>query len=235
MTFSLILLAAGKGRRMNSSLPKVLHLFHGVPMIVRIIQEVLELSPKFIYIVVGENRCQIQKVLEEFFPSCHFLYIDQLCPLGTGDAVRQCLPYLEFSSQILILNGDIPNIKSMILRDLTQTLENKIIGFKTDNENQYGKIIIDEYGNVKNIIEHCETKDETSTLVNAGIYFLNSEILRETIPHLRKHNTEFYFTDIFSMCYRKNILIQSDIISSDKIPFVSGVNTQEELQKLEKH
>jgi len=123
----------------------------------------------------------------------------------------------------------------MILRDLTQSLENKIIGFHTDDENQYGKIILDEDGNVKKIIEHCEMKEETSNLVNAGIYFLNSEILRETVPHLRKHNDEFYITDIFSMCYHKNILIQSDIVSHDNISFVSGVNTQEELQKLEKH
>ena len=235
---NIIILAGGEGKRMQSSTPKVLHLFHGIPMLVRIVQEALKLSPNFIYIVVGKFRIQIQNILEINFPNRHFLYIDQPVPLGTGHAISMCLPYLERDSSILILSGDVPAITSKLLQSFVNENKNTIITMEQENPFGYGRIIMNKENEIIKIVEEKdanEAEKKVST-VNAGIYHFDASLLQKMVPKIKNNNAqnEYYFTDIINLCKEHSIKIYPYLLPSVHVKYIQGVNTKEDLKKLEK-
>lgn len=240
-TMNIIILAGGEGKRMQSTIPKVLHLFHGIPMIVRIVHEALKLSPNFIYIVVGKFRSQIQNALENNFPNRHFLYIDQTVPLGTGHAISQCLPYLpKDQSQILILSGDIPALDSEILKPVLRNSDDKntILTMKLQKPFGYGRIVRNENGHVVKIVEEKDANDSEKNIsqVNTGIYVFQCNVLKTIVPQIKNCNAqaEYYLTDIVELCSKNNIEIDSYLLENSLIKHIQGVNTQDELKNLEK-
>ena len=111
------ILAAGEGKRMKSDIPKVLHLFNGRPMLVRIIETTLLLNPKKIVIITGKYNALIKNILSTFFDINNSIieFVIQTTPLGTGDAIRGCLSCYEKDDKVLILNGDMPLINKEVL------------------------------------------------------------------------------------------------------------------------
>ena len=142
------IMAAGEGKRMNSEIPKVLHLFKGEPMLVRIIKEAYLLNPDKIIIITGKYDNLIRLTLSDYIKSDIFkklVFIIQKNPKGTGDAIKQTLDYYDDESNILILNGDMPLITSNLLDKFIKKYfnESKIMVSKIDNPYGYGRILFE--------------------------------------------------------------------------------------------
>ena len=154
MLFNTIILAGGEGTRMKSPLPKVLHQFQRKPMIIHVIATVLSLGSSVIYIVVGRHREIIEATIQTYFPRNLFLYIDQTVPLGTGHAIQECLPYLQPSENILILNADVPNVKPFLLESFMKNAPlNSLISMSLENPFGYGRVFSNEQNQIHCIVE----------------------------------------------------------------------------------
>lgn len=221
--FSVVILAAGEGKRMNSELPKVLHSVLSVPMIVRIIREVRQLNPYEIIIVVGKNHHQIRDTLNEY-DITSVKYAIQQEPLGTADAVL-CGLSRVVTSNILVLCGDTPFITSDILKEMINR-DNSVLGMIVDNPYGYGRIVHDNEHILK-IIEEKNTslEEKKISLVNAGIYYLSTKNLSDRLLTLKPHEKEYYLTDIFTDF--------GHVIVTEKSFECTGINTREQLLKAE--
>ena len=112
---TITILAAGEGKRMRSTVPKVLHLFRGKPMLVRIIETSKELGANKIIIITGKYDELIKMTISKYMDIENLIFVQQSSPLGTGDAIKSCLPLYGDHEKVLILNGDMPLINSKLL------------------------------------------------------------------------------------------------------------------------
>jgi len=239
-----VIMAGGLGKRMSSSVAKVLHEINGKPMLHYVIQNAIDVGSEQIFIVVGKYKTDIENyvfsgfssdVLEKivFVHQNEIMMDGQMCSLGTADAVRSCMNYFEQyncndDTQVLILSGDVPFIDIQQLT-LFSRMTNSIMISKTTKPAGYGRVFLNEDGNLSSIVEHALC-DETQLLcnrVNAGLYNLSVRLLKETIPHivfnLRKQ--EFLLTDFYLFTDKK--------ISCFCIPLVpKNVNTLTDLQSI---
>jgi bifunctional UDP-N-acetylglucosamine pyrophosphorylase/glucosamine-1-phosphate N-acetyltransferase len=226
-----ILLAAGKGTRMKSALPKVLHPVAGRPMISRIIQSCRNAEIKDIRIVIGHGSGLVKTVLEN---ESVFFY-EQKEQLGTADAVKSAqIDNLE--DDVLILNGDHPLIESEDLTNFIkefreQKLDIGLVTTKLKNPGEFGRIVRSG-GELYSIVEAKDASAETLKIneVNTGIYILKASILREFLPEIKNNNLkkEFYFTDIISLAIEERKKVKT---ISGNARVAAGVNSQVELAK----
>ena len=241
-------MAAGEGKRMNSIIPKVLHRFKEVPMLVRVIEAARQLSPQNILIITGKYYDFIDSVLRQYTTIDDIIYVDQVRPLGTGDAIRSCLYYYEGEANVLILNGDMPLITADILRRFIADSDTigkdvytgSILCAWFENPTGYGRIVtsIDGGGNIQRIVEEkdCSTEEREIKIVNAGIYLFPSDVLREYIPKIGNQNTqkEYYLTDIVELVSGgSGGYVRAFVIPEADNKYISGANTQAELAALE--
>jgi bifunctional UDP-N-acetylglucosamine pyrophosphorylase/glucosamine-1-phosphate N-acetyltransferase len=231
---NITILAAGNGTRMNSPIPKVLHLFHGKPMIVRLIEQSLLLQPSSIFLVVGKHYSKIKETIEKYIQSNLIKYIHQPNPLGTGDAIKQCLSFYKKNEFVLILNGDMPNFQSHILENFFLKKENILFVISKEEPNGYGRVKIHNSQIIK-IIEEKDTDEEEKKikLINTGIYYLNSNLLRKYIPKIQNKNkqNEYYLTSLFEI---SETPIYPLFMKNQNEKYILGVNTKEELENLYK-
>lgn len=245
MTEKLVItiLAAGEGKRMKSDIPKVLHLFNGKPMLVRIIETTLLLNPKKIVIITGKYNALIKNILSTFFDINNSIieFVIQTTPLGTGDAIRCCLSCYDKGDKVLILNGDMPLINKEVLEKFILNscgFDISILVANLLNPHGYGRIIYNEEGEFTQIIEEkdCTEEQRKVDIVNSGLYFITSEILQIYIPFIENKNAqkEYYLTDIVKIVKdKKKTQIHTYLIDEKENSIISGVNTPEELIKLE--
>lgn len=243
MTTKLIItiLAAGEGKRMNSSLPKVLHIFNGKPMLVRIVETSLLLSPQKIIIVTGKHDELIKKTLANYIDIIDLIFVNQTAPFGTGDAIKYCLPFYNNDSQVLILNGDMPLINRKILGRFIKNCTGykaSILVAKFNNPTGYGRIVVNNTAKFVGIVEEkdCTEEQRKIKIINSGIYLFDGKILRDFIPMIDNNNTqnEYYLTDIVKIIRQNtDYMVYTDIIDEYENKNISGVNTPEELLKLE--
>jgi bifunctional UDP-N-acetylglucosamine pyrophosphorylase/glucosamine-1-phosphate N-acetyltransferase len=243
------IMAAGEGKRMRSSIPKVLHLFNGIPMLVRILLEVKELNPQKIIVITGKYDALIKKTISEninqdFNLLNKIVYVQQTNPMGTGHAISCTLDYYEDSDNVLILNGDMPCIKSGTLNQFIQNGINSLFVAKLDNPFGYGRIIVNSNNYIKYIREEkdCNEEERNCKLVNVGIYYFSAVNLKKNIPLIDCNNiqNEYYLTDIVKIMNNDNLenKEENNGISIYKIDEnnnyqIQGVNTPEELRNLE--
>jgi bifunctional UDP-N-acetylglucosamine pyrophosphorylase / glucosamine-1-phosphate N-acetyltransferase len=152
MNLSIIILAAGQGKRMYSDLPKVLHLLADKPLVSHVIDTALTLQPKDIYLVYGHGGDQVRAAL----PNAPVQWVAQTPQLGTGHAVAQAMPHIAEEALVLILYGDVPLINSMTLKNLcTQADANRLalLTVVLDNPAGYGRIVRNAQGQVERIVE----------------------------------------------------------------------------------
>lgn len=232
-------MAAGEGKRMKSNIPKVLHLFHGVPMLVRIIRESLKLNPNKIIIITGKYDLLIKETIQEYIENTNFIqYVQQKEPLGTGHAIKSVLNHYNNNENVLILNGDMPLVSYDLLNNFITKGNNQILVANLINPYGYGRILHDNNGNFIGIKEEkdCTNNEKEIQLVNVGIYYFESTILKQFIPLIMNDNkqNEYYLTDIIKIIKKNsNIKIETSIISQKLTYQIMGVNTQEELRELE--
>lgn len=236
-----LIMAGGMGKRMNSELPKVLHPICGKPMLVHIIEQALILSPIKIGIIVGKYKKIIKETLLKYISLNRIDFIIQTEALGTGHAVQCCMSELTNykNSNVLILSGDVPMLKSETMLEMVSKL-NKVKIMATDFENPsgYGRII-EKNSVFEKIIEEkdCDENQKKIKKVNCGIYAFNSDILCKYLMDIKNNNSqrEFYLTDIIEII-KTNEKIDVDVfnISPLKHHEITGINTIEQLMELEK-
>jgi len=237
-SLTVVILAAGEGKRMNSAVPKVLHKFDSVPMLVRIIKTVKTIDPKKIVIVTGKYEDLIKQTISEYMNAEELCFIKQQVPRGTGDAIKSCLPYFHPDDNVLILNGDTPLITSNILvKFIKDTSPANLIVAKINHPFGYGRIVYDESDCFKEIIEEkeCDEMQKKINIINSGIYLIKGSLLIDYIPQIENTNSqkEYYLTDIFKLIKTNTIdNIRTCLLDESEAKYIRGANTQEELMSL---
>lgn len=232
-----IIMAAGKGTRMKSKNSKLVQKIYGKEIITRAVENVKKSGIEDIIAVVGYKREEIQNLLKDTVK-----YAIQEEQLGTGHAVIQASKLLEEKKgKVLILNGDHPIMRPETLRNLVETSYKReesatILTMVHKDIIPYGKVIHDENGNVKEIIEHKDCNEEQLQIreVNLGMYCFDIEKLLEALKLLKNDNVqkEYYLTDVIKIMYNKGLKTGSIVVSDNTE--VLGVNDRMDLQVLTK-
>jgi bifunctional UDP-N-acetylglucosamine pyrophosphorylase/glucosamine-1-phosphate N-acetyltransferase len=239
---SIIILSAGKGTRMKSSIPKVMHKIAGREMINMVIDVAKEIQPKNISVVISQELQNYQSKIILSHQNFALDFIIQQEQKGTGHAVSCAVDFFKntnkFSDKILILYGDTPLISSKTLQQMLSKLDNFslcVLGFENHQKNSYGRLVVDSNNHLKKIIEVKEATEEQKqiTLCNSGVMAINSKILPELLAKLNNKNStqEFYLTDIVEIANQQGH--QATFISTNQEE-VLGVNSRVELANLEK-
>jgi len=243
-SLSVIILAGGLGKRMQSDVPKVLHCLHEKPMLVHVLESALKLNPKMIYIVVGKYEPIIRETLSRYMDISQICFVKQPEALGTGHAIQCARPYFLGQSpddKIVILSGDVPllkskTIQSMMEQDSPVTLMTSTI----ETPKGYGRIVCDEMGNFVKIVEEkdCNDAQRTIRVINAGIYAFRVGLLCDYLPLITNDNAqeEYYLTDIFEIIRQKERLtVAMYHLPVEQNIEIAGVNTKEQLEELCNH
>ncbi|MBM6874074.1 bifunctional UDP-N-acetylglucosamine diphosphorylase/glucosamine-1-phosphate N-acetyltransferase GlmU [Fusobacterium mortiferum] len=231
MKLKTLILAAGKGTRMKSDMPKVIHKVNGVPMITKIIDTLSGLNPEENILILGHKKEEVLKVVGE---NCD--YVLQTEQLGTGHAVIQAKEKLEgYDGDVMILCGDTPLLRESTLKSLYEYHKESgavttILTSIYENPFGYGRIVKED-GLVKAIVEEKEASEEIKKIkeVNAGVYCFNSKELFKALDKIDNNNEkgEYYLTDVIGIQVSENKKVQSFILE-DKMEIL-GVNSKVEL------
>lgn len=240
---SVIIMAGGLGKRMNSDLPKVLHKVGDIPMLVHLIKTSLKLKANNIFIIVGKFKEIIQTTVNQYFENKEILkinYVIQSEALGTGHAI-QCTHenIKELNENIIILSGDTPLISQESLENIVKMSDESecvIMVRETDNPKGLGRIITNQNLFVKIVEEKDATNEEKLiNLVNCGIYMINSKLITNNIFKINNDNNqkEYYLTDLIGLL-KNQTNIKFYNLPKDREFELMGVNNPEELVLLNK-
>lgn len=201
---AIIVLAAGKGTRMKSDFPKVLHRAAGRSLLGHVLHAARSLTPQEVVVVVGPAMEPVCEEARRLFPEVKTAL--QMERLGTGHAVSMARPLLEaFSGTVLILYGDVPLISAQTLEALSTLAAGgmAVLGFESAKPHGYGRLLQDTAGNVMSIREELDASPEERaiTLCNSGIIAIASGLLWSLLPKLKNANAknEFYLTDLVEL------------------------------------
>lgn len=236
MSFSAVILAAGKGKRMRSLTPKCLHAVLGKPIILHALDTVKSLKPEKVVVVVGNRAAEVKSRIRD--RSVRFVFQREL--LGTGNAVLQAQAALRgtSSSTVVVLNGDSPLLTVSTLRSLLKKHARRkndltFLAFRDDSQSGYGRIIRDSGGNITGVVEDRHTtareKEEFRDL-NAGVYAIEKPLFKY-LKQLRKHRAagEYYLTDIVALSSRRGNRIGIVECPPEE---GRGINTRKELHEV---
>ncbi len=211
MALSIVILAAGQGKRMHSQTPKVLHRLAGKTLLEHVVQTAIQLqpaqSPTVIYGHQGE-------VVRHALANLNVTWIEQTQQLGTGHAVLQALPSIADEDQVLILSGDVPLVLPATLKKFITEISANMLGIITANFPDpagIGRILRDAKQKISGIVEEKDATDAQRNIkeINSGIYLAPAKWLKKWLPKLKNHNAqkEYYLTDIIQLAAQENISI----------------------------
>lgn len=231
----IVILAAGKGTRMRSQKPKVLHNLAGKAFVEHVLDRSKELGADKIHIVVGHGAEQVESHLADHPVN----FVIQSPQLGTGHAVQQVLPHLQKDSDVLILYGDVPLIKTATLHSLLEKVSDYSMGLLTVNledPSGYGRIVRRVGGTVEAIVEHKDATAEQLTIneVNTGVMAVKEKHLQRWLPELSNDNVqgEYYLTDLIAMADKFDIQVLTTQPGNEAE--VMGVNNRQQQAELER-
>ena len=243
LSFRAVVLAAGLGTRMKSALPKVMHKVRGLPMVTYPVEHALSLGADEVAVVVGHGRELVEAWLAERFAGRKVSTHVQHQMLGTADAVKSAQAAFEgYDGAVLILYGDVPNVSAEDIAQLAALHRSTggLLSFLTahaDGPTDYGRIVRDDEGRAKAIVEHkdCSEEQRRITEVNIGIYLVDAAFLTEGLGRLGASNAqgEFYLTDLVSLAYERGR--PAAVVVSGEIEALHGVNNREQLARAERY
>ena len=241
----ILIMAGGLGKRMNSEVPKVLHLINNKPMIVHVIETSFKLNIHKICIIVGKYYAVIKETLEQYLDmnimASKITFIMQNEALGTGHAILCCKKFLEkmptYIYNVCILSGDVPLITTESINNLLNDTEFcNILIANIDEPSGYGRIVI-ENNKISKIVEEkdCTEEERQIKFINSGIYSFNIKVLLQYIDKIDNNNkqNEYYLTQLFEVFVKNYIPINYQIV--ENILEISGVNDQQQLLILENY
>lgn len=233
-SLSVVILAAGKGTRMYSDLPKVLHPLAGKPMVQHVIDTALKLGAQNVHLVYGHGG----DLLKEKLSDQPLNWVLQAEQLGTGHAMQQAAPHFSDDEDVLMLYGDVPLISGETLQRLLAAKPQGGIGLltvKLANPTGYGRIVR-ENDNVVGIVEHKDATAEQHKIneINTGILVASGRDLKRWLCKLNNNNAqgEYYITDIIALAHQEGHRIEA--VHPDRLSEVEGVNNRLQLSALER-
>ncbi|WP_323084560.1 bifunctional UDP-N-acetylglucosamine diphosphorylase/glucosamine-1-phosphate N-acetyltransferase GlmU [Providencia alcalifaciens] len=231
---SVVILAAGKGTRMYSDLPKVLHLLAGKPMVQHVIDTAKSIGASDIHLVYGHGG----DLLKEKLGEQNLNWVLQAEQLGTGHAMQQAAPHFQDDEDIVMLYGDVPLIAKDTLQRLVEAKPEGGIGLLTvilDNPAGYGRIIR-ENGEVVGIIEQKDASEEQRKIqeINTGIMVASGKDFNRWLSQLNNNNAqgEYYITDIIALAHKEGNKIAT--VHPSHLSEMEGVNNRLQLAALER-
>ncbi|EQB8048701.1 bifunctional UDP-N-acetylglucosamine diphosphorylase/glucosamine-1-phosphate N-acetyltransferase GlmU [Providencia stuartii] len=231
---SVVILAAGKGTRMYSELPKVLHLLAGKPMVQHVIDTAKSVGASDIHLVYGHGG----DLLKEKLGEQKLNWILQAEQLGTGHAMQQAAPHFQDDEDIIMLYGDVPLIAKDTLQRLIEAKPEGGIGLLTvilDNPTGYGRIIR-ENGEVVGIIEQKDATEEQRKIqeINTGIMVASGKDFKRWLSQLDNNNAqgEYYITDVIALAHKEGNKIET--VHPSRLSEMEGVNNRLQLAALER-
>ena len=232
-SLNIVILAAGKGTRMQSLMPKVLHKLAGKALLQHVIDAAKQLNPSKIIVVYGYGG----NAVPEAFAHENIIWVEQKEQLGTGHAVQQASPHLDQDATTLILLGDVP----LVSRTSCETLLNKTkaLGLLTVNKANptgYGRIVRNGQTAIEAIVEHKDATEQQRqiTEVNTGIIAANNQHLKAWLAQLSNNNAqgEYYLTDIVALAVKDGHQVAAEVTNDESS--VEGVNSKTDLSGLER-
>lgn len=224
------ILAAGRGTRMKSDLPKVLHCIGAKTLVERVLGSCEAVAPTRRLVIVGYQGDRLRASLSAY-PDVEF--VEQAQQLGTGHAIQQLLtPLADFADDLLVLNGDVPLLRPETIADLLATHRRHdnsatLLTAQLENPKGYGRVFCDPEQRVEKIIEDrdCTPEQRANTRINAGIYCFNWPQLAAVLPQLANDNDqqEYYLTDVFAMLDRVMAVDVGDLAE------ITGINDRRQL------
>ncbi len=231
---SVVILAAGEGRRMNSRLPKVLQPLAGRPLLAHVIETARALSPARIHVVYGHGGEHVRAA----FPDGGLDWVRQPEQLGTGHAMQQAAPGIPDTDIVLVLYGDVPLLRAetlVPLVDIAATGDLALLTMRPQDPAGYGRIVRDAAGKVARIVEQKDASAEERRIeeCNTGILAAPAGGLKEWLARLGNDNAqrEYYLTDVIGLAVRAGVTV-TPVRLADPIEAL-GVNDKEQLAQLE--
>jgi bifunctional UDP-N-acetylglucosamine pyrophosphorylase/glucosamine-1-phosphate N-acetyltransferase len=240
MTFRAVVLAGGKGTRLKSELPKVLHPLFGKPLLTRVLETLAALQPEEASVIVGHGREQVMEALQDLQFTYPVQPVLQEPQLGTGHALQQVrqkrLDWANYPGDVLILSGDVPLLRSESLAELLRHHQAEgndltLLTASLDNPFGYGRVLVGNDGTVARIVEEKDATPEEKAvpIVNTGIYCLNWQKIAPLLDQLSNNNAqgEFYLTDVIALAVAAGF--QVGTASLEDANEMLGVNSRADL------
>lgn len=233
---SVVILAAGQGKRMKSDLPKVLHTIGGKPLLAHVIAVAGQLGARQIIVVYGHGGEHVR----DSIPDQAVLWIEQAEQLGTGHAVAQAMEVIPDEDDVLVLYGDVPLITATTLDRLVTMLSAKpVLGLLTarlDNPAGYGRILRNAADQVVGIVEQKDATPEqlAITEINTGMMAMPAGALRAWLGQLDNKNAqgEYYLTDVVAAAVAGNVTVNT--VQPESLTEIEGINDKQQLAQLER-
>lgn len=231
---NIVILAAGKGTRMRSQLPKVLHPVAGKPILHHVLAAARQCQPNQIIVVYGFGGDQVQ----QHTPGDDIQWVYQAEQLGTGHAVQQAIPLLPDTGTTLILLGDVPLVDVTACQHMLKQAAQQLVvqTFIKDDPTGYGRIVRNAAGEVLAIVEHKDADAGQRAIqeVNTGIMAMPTAKLKQWLQQINNHNAqqEYYLTDIIALSVQQGLAVLPFVV--DDAWSVTGINSKQDLQLIER-
>lgn len=244
MALEVIVLAAGMGKRMHSSLPKVLHAVAAQPMLFHVIKTAATLGPQAIHVVLGHGGDKVEAALQQLSPELQSLV--KVCyqkeQLGTAHAVAQALPQVDALSQVIVLYGDTPLTPKVELERLLAALNEgaalSLLTAELNNPAGYGRIVRSASGALQGIVEDKDASPEQKAIreINTGMIATTGALLNEYLPQIGNNNAqgEYYLTDLAGLLVQAGKQVDGIKSAPENIDLLSGVNNKQQLAFVER-
>jgi bifunctional UDP-N-acetylglucosamine pyrophosphorylase/glucosamine-1-phosphate N-acetyltransferase len=224
------ILAAGRGTRMKSDLPKVCHTLGSLSLVERVLNSCLAVEPKRRLVIVGYQGERVKASLESFV---NIEFVEQTQQLGTGHAAQQLIPYLDgFTGDLLVLNGDVPLLRPNTIKLLLETHQANqnaatLLTAQLPNPQGYGRVFCNGQDRLTQIVEDrdCTAAQKQNRRINSGIYCFNWPKFAKVLPQLQANNDqkEYYITDAV------NYLDPVTVVDVEDYQEILGINDRKQL------